>query len=300
MTVAAACLHGPTAAALAIVALTGLAACGDDEATTPATRKSPTTVVLRASADARDKLVLSAPSTIAAGQVRLVLRNADTRPREAQLVRVAGSHTIDEVLAVREADEGAPTPAWLRFDGGVAVVAPGRSSSVVQTLAPGTYYVIDGEKDGPADDPKIPIHGRLGATARFVVEGSAARAELPDAPATITATEYDYAITGLKRGLNRVRFVNAGRQPHHAVLFPLAKGRTIDDVARFFGPKPPPGPPPLDVAGARSLTAIEGGREQIAELELRTGTYAVVCFLSDRSGGRPHVARGQVREAIVG
>lgn len=290
-------------AALAVVALTSLAACGDDEnagtaaaATTKA--KVTPTLTLRAGAAGKDKLVLTAPATFAAGRVRIVLRNSDTRPREAQLVRVAGDQTVEQVLDVREAD-GA-RPQWFTLEGGVAAVGPGQTGSVIQALAPGTYYAIDAEKDGPMDDPKIPTHARLGATARFVVTGPARPGALPAVPATIRVKEYRFRITGLKAGVNRVRFDNVGKQAHHAILFPLAKGRTIADAKRFFGPKAPAGPPPVDFAGVTGTAAIEGGSAQIAQLRLRAGRYAVVCFLTNRKGGKEHVARGQVNEAIVG
>lgn len=39
---------------------------------------------------------------------------------------------------------------------------------------------------------------------------------------------------------------------------------------------------------------------QITELDLaRKGKYALLCFVSDRKGGPPHVAKGMVAEVTV-
>ena len=299
--------RGATALLLA-VALTGVAACGDDEnepATSPAAPaatapKAPPTVTLNASAQGKDNIVLEAPAEVAAGLVTLALKNADSRPREAQLVRVTGDQTVEQVLEIRESEDGGATPDWFVVAGGVATVAPGQTAKVTQTLAPGTYYAIDAGKDGPPDNPKIPSYARLGATARFVVTGPETAGELPEAPASISAREHEFEITGLKAGRNQVRFENTGSEPHHAILFPLLEGKTAADAVKFLESERPSGPPPVDFRGGTGTTALEGGTEQVAELELRAGKYAVVCFLTDRKGGKQHLAKGQVAEVTVG
>jgi len=292
----------PGAAALAMIALSAIAACGEDQGDKPTPAAdapmAPTAVTLRASAQGK-ALALRAPSTVPAGPVRLSLQNSDKRPREAALVRVAGDQTVEQVLEFREAEDGRPFPKWFELAGGVATVAPGQTASVIQTLAPGTYYAIDALKDGPPDNPKIPSHARLGATARFVVTGPERSRELPSTPAAITAREYDFKITALKAGPNRVRFQNAGKEPHHAILFPVLTGKTFADAKRFLASERSSGPPPLDFERATGTTSLEGGGEQITELNLRAGTYAVVCFLTDRRGGKDHIAQGQIAEAIV-
>ena len=34
-------------------------------------------------------------------------------------------------------------------------------------------------------------------------------------------------------------------------------------------------------------------------MELKAGKYAFVCFISDRAGGPPHVAKGMINEVVV-
>ncbi len=35
------------------------------------------------------------------------------------------------------------------------------------------------------------------------------------------------------------------------------------------------------------------------ELEFKPGKYAVVCFIQDREGGKPHVAQGMIDELTI-
>ena len=44
---------------------------------------------------------------------------------------------------------------------------------------------------------------------------------------------------------------------------------------------------------------LDGGREQVVDLELRKGAYALVCFVPDRKGGPPHAFKGMVSETVV-
>jgi hypothetical protein len=45
--------------------------------------------------------------------------------------------------------------------------------------------------------------------------------------------------------------------------------------------------------------ALEGGDSQIAELNLTSGKYAFICFISNRGGGPPHAAMGMIKEVVV-
>jgi hypothetical protein len=58
--------------------------------------------------------------------------------------------------------------------------------------------------------------------------------------------------------------------------------------------------PPLDFEHTSNTARIEGGTKQITELDLdKPGKYALLCFVSDRRGGPPHVAQGMIAEATV-
>ena len=126
------------------------------------------------------------------------------------------------------------------------------------------------------------------------------RQELPSTPATITAKEYGFETSGLKAGKNEITFQNAGKELHHVIALPFNKGGTLAEVRKFTTSRgSPPGPPPVDFDNGVNTTVLDGGKAQVAELELKKGKYAFLCFISDRKGGPPHVVKGMLQEVTV-
>ena len=289
-------------AALAAAAL--LAGCGDDDDDGEATSEAakPTTFAVQATASGKKK-ALEFPATVKAGLVALTVTNADTVPRSAQIVRVTGDQTVDDVLKVVNA-ESAKIPSFMQDGGGTGAVKPGATATATQNLAPGRYVIWD---DEGGDEEDAPGNDELGAKGEFTVTGAATDDELPPVPATVTATDegtdtddkkYDFEFKGLKAGTNEVRFENTGDQLHHALFFPIIKdSTTIEDVEKAFASEQ--GPPPVDFEKGVGTTVIDGGIAQNITLDLKAGKYAVICFLSDREGGKPHVAQGMIKELTV-
>jgi hypothetical protein len=282
-----------------------VAGCGDDddEAASDAPAK-PTTFTITATAEGKNKKALEFPATVKAGLVTMTLTNNDSVPRSAQVIRVTGDQSVDDVLkVVNSEEEGAPIPAFMQDGGGLGAVAPNASESATQVLAPGKYVIWDDEggDEGPANSDR-------GAKGEFMVTGPAVDAELPEQPATITATDegegddktYDFQFEGLKAGTNQVRFENTGEELHHAIILPMRKGATIKEVEEaFMAEEEPEGPPPVDFMKGQNTTVIDGGIAQNISLDLDAGKYAVVCFISDRKGGEPHAAKGMLKELTV-
>ncbi len=97
-----------------------------------------------------------------------------------------------------------------------------------------------------------------------------------------------------------MRFENTGKELHHAIIFPINEGKTIADVTAAFASDEPPKRPAARRLRERSGHA--GHRRGIAqnlELEFKAGKYAVVCFIQDREGGKPHVAQGMIDELTI-
>lgn len=257
---------------------------------------------IEATAEGKKKKALEFPATVKAGLVTMTLTNSDTVPRSAGIVRLVGDHTVSEIREVVE-EEGAPIPDWIEDGGGLAAVKPGASASVTQVLAPGKYAITDDETEGGQGEGTS--YAELGAEGEFTVTGEASDAELPAQPATITATDdgakqYGFEFKGLKAGANKVRFENTGDELHHAIIFPISKGKTFADAkAAFTSEEEPTGPPPVDFANGLSTQVIDGGIAQNLELDFKAGSYAVICFIQDRKGGKPHVAKGMIDELVV-
>jgi hypothetical protein len=289
--------HGRRAAALAVLALTTpmvLTACGEDEGhATP----GPAKVAIEVTEQGQGKFALRAPTSVPAGLVEISLRvPAGAGTHDAQIVRVTGDRTAQEVVAA-VSSQGEPLPEWLTPAGGVGQTDGSAVGKTVQRLQPGRYFILD--TDEPEGDD-VKSYAQTGATAALEVTGEQSTANLPRSDATVTARDYAFDVSELADGRVRIAFRNAGTEPHHVVAFPYREGATLDAVKTFFTEEgEPSGPPPVDFAGATRTTALAGGEEQIAELDLRRGRYALLCFLSDRAGGPPHAMMGMVAEAVV-
>lgn len=235
---------------------------------------------------------LQVPAEVAPGVVEVELTNEGERPHEAQLVRIEGDHTTAELVKTLSR-QGGPIPDWIRIPGGTGVAAPGQTDTSTVELEPGKHVAIDMSSRGKP------------ATAEFEVAGEPSDAELPSVDAEIVADEFSFETSGLQPGTNRFEFRNAGDEPHHAIAVPMRDGATIDEVTAFFesegqGQGQSQGPPPVAFGQEVGTAVIEGGKSQIAELELEQGRYALVCFIQNRAGGPPHVALGMVDELEVG
>lgn len=283
-------------AALAALAVAAAGCGGDDDDTNGEETVTPTPVAMTATAEGRGKAI-EVPETVEAGLAEITLTNDDEVRREAQLIRVEGDETVEDVLEVVN-EQGGPIPDFMQDGGGVAPVDPGETATVLQVLQPGRYVVFD---TGQPEEEEGPDNATLGATAEFTVEGDAGDASLPEADGgTITAVDYDFQAEGLRAGRNVVRFENTGEELHHAILFPINEGVPFEDVREAFSSEEgPDGPPPVDFAGEQGTTVIDGGVAQNVELELQAGRYAALCFIQDREGGPPHVAMGMIAELEV-
>lgn len=277
---------------LALVAgMTVAAGCGEDDEEAGGAK----TLSVELTESAPGKLAVTAPESTEGGVVRMEFRNTSKLPADAQLVRVDGNQTAEQfVKEVIDSPEGAPIPPWVHGGGGVGVTPPGGTGSATQELTEGTYHLVASAQAGEEGEGPKP------ATATIKVSGGEQGGELPEAAATITAEEYKFTAEGLKPGKNTVRFTNAGKELHHALAFPYAPGATLEEVKKAFAEdEPPKGPPPVQFDKASGTTVLDGGVEQVTELNLHPGKHVIVCFINDRKGGPPHVAKGMMTEVDV-
>ena len=121
--------------------------------------------------------------------------------------------------------------------------------------------------------------------------------------------DFDFVTEGLQAGANRFLLRNTGEELHHTLIVPINDGATFDQVKEYLtsegggggggGGEGDTGPPPADFEKLQATTVLDAGREQIDELELEPGRYALVCFLTNRAGGPPHAALGMVSELTI-
>jgi hypothetical protein len=228
-----------------------------------------------------DKFRYHAPRTVRGGLVDIRLRNRSAAPRKAQLWRIEGEHTLAEALKVRH-----PQPPWLKTAGGVSLTEPGETSSTLQALPAGRYYVAA-------------ILSTPGSVASFTVTGPSTAPDPPRAPARVEARDFSFRVSGLKAGRNSVDFDNVGTQQHHAYFTPMRASVDIQDVRRFFSRRTSVGEPPVDAEVVRETAVIEGGDRQVTELNLPAGRYALICFVRGAGGGPQHIQLGMINEVDV-
>jgi len=283
------------AAALCIVP----AACGDDDDSASGDKGAPeyTTMTFTTSDPSKGKVVIEGPDTGKAGLVEITLFNTGKGPHDAQILRVEGDRTAEEVISSSvDSEEGAPIPEWITDGGGLGAVPPGKSAIVKQVLEPGTYFLLDTESAQGSEQ----VNARKGGVAQFEVTGEPGDAELPETEASITAEDFSFETEGIKAGKNTLTFENDGEQLHHVIAMPFAKGATLADVKKAFASEEEPqGPPPVDFEKGVSTAVIDGGQSQVVDLDFQKGKYALVCFITNREGGPPHVAMGMIDELDV-
>lgn len=271
----------------AVLALALFAGCGDDDdegdgggGGEAAAEAQPVDVTFSGEGS------FEGPKQIQAGLNEITFTNEGKDSADLQLIYVEGEHPLPEVeKAFQKAGAGTPFPDWFFGGGGVGTTEAGSSRTVTQVLQPGSYYGFNTEAGGKP--PSI----------AFEVTGEEGDAELPEGEGTVSAFEYGFEAEGLQAGTGQIRFDNTGAQPHHVIAFPIVGDATLPEVEKFL--KTEKGKPPVDFEGIRSTAVLEGGTGQITDLELKKGRYAFVCFISDRQGGPPHVAKGMVSEIEV-
>jgi hypothetical protein len=278
-------------------------ACGDDDSSSSSDGSSDSAetqkVSFKTTETSNGKVKVTGPKTIQAGVVELTFENAGKKPHDAQLLRVEGNHSAKETIENTIASgEGKPIPEWITDGGGVGTTAPGKTVTVTQVLEPGTYYLFDTESsEGEGDGKPNALNG---GQAKIEVTGEAGDGDLPETDATITAKDYSFEGEGIKPGANQLTFANEGEELHHLIAFPIKPGVKFAEVEKLFkSNEEPKGPPPVDFEKGVNTAVIDGGQSQVVDLEFQKGKYALVCFISDRKGGPPHVAMGMISELEV-
>jgi hypothetical protein len=230
------------------------------------------------------KPTFDVPDSVEGGVVEIKFTSSVEGEHSAQLVGAKDGHTPQEALEAGAAwgEQGKPLPDWVILAGGTGDVPQGEAATVTQELPPGSYVVADLATN---------------VSAEFEVTGEAGAGEVAADGGTITATEYAFESEGLKAGRTTVLFDNAGQEPHLIGAIGLKEGRTFAEARRFF--RTEKGEPPIDESRTFNTAVVDGGGKQAVELDLDPGKYVLVCFIPDRKGGPPHVAKGMISEATV-
>jgi uncharacterized cupredoxin-like copper-binding protein len=303
------------ASALVVLALGSfVVACGDDDddttaagdqtsETTAATGGDSTsdeapTITVGATDDvAAKKFTFDIPSDLTGGVFTIELDNKGKELHDFQLVKAEAGKTLQDMLGVL-GDESS-TPEWIKVGAGVGSTAPGTVQKATVDLAAGKYFYFCTESSG--DDANSVAHATNGMSGELTLTGDSG-ASLPETDGSITASEYRFEAKGLKAGENTFTFENAGTQLHHVLALPIADGKTLEDVkAAFASEQEPTGPPPVDFEKGVGTAVVGPGQSEVATWDLQSGSYALICFMTDYgTTGPPHVAKGMIEELKIG
>lgn len=99
-------------------------------------------------------------------------------------------------------------------------------------------------------------------------------------------------------GPTHLRLINEGPDFHHVWLVRLLEGKTVKDLTDFFAAGEAALPSwAVDEGGPN--TPGRPGKETSVYLDLKPGSYAMMCVIPAAADGLPHIAHGMVRGLTV-
>jgi hypothetical protein len=285
--------------AIAVVLPLALAGCGSDKKSSttskPSSRSGQATTLAISITDAGKSTKYSAPSTVKGGLVALRVTNNAKAPHGAQVVRLGGQHQPQDVFKVFAGPSG-KIPAWLRFEGGLGSVLPGKTASATVNLPAGRYAVADSGGPGQSGPPSF---------AQFTVTAGKA-GPLPSTTTTITAAnpgkdKYRWDVSGpLQTGTHSVTFDSKGKSALHFFgAFRLNGNPSKAEIIKALNSN---GKPPsfVDQANSDTTPVLDGGKSQVTPFVFKApGRYVLFCPLKDRDGGKPHFQEGLLRVITI-
>ena len=235
----------------------------------------------------------SAPETINAGWVRVILTNSGKEPHHVQFLRLNDGVTVDQFEAALKQAEG-PALAMTKQVGGVGVIAPTLSAQAVINLPVGQYVILC-FVPSPGDHM---AHHEKGMIKSLKVEAASdAKAKEPSATLTVHLKDFSFDIPGvLLSGKSVIKVINDGPEPHEFNLLFLAEGKTIDDVTNYLSA--PDGPPPFVPVGG--MNGLDPGSVGYVEFDFQPGNYVAICNIpSPKAEGHPHFMLGMIKAFTV-
>ena len=259
---------------------------GASASSAEAPKAAPATVTMTAKDFAFD-----APAQIPGGAVTLQIQNNGKEVHQAQLVRLEGGKTGQDLMAALK--KHGPPPAWMKFVGGPNAIAPGHEVSATSVLEPGQYAWLCF-----IPSPDGVMHAAKGMVRPFEVTAapSGAATSLPETDVTIKLVDFDFQSSKpLTPGRHSIMDENAGPQAHELVLVKLAPGKTIQDFATWA--ESMKGPPPAEPVGG--VGVLENGMRATFTADLTAGDYGLICFVPDAKDGKMHLEHGMMKNIKV-
>ena len=228
------------------------------------------------------------PEEVAAGAVRMTLRNEGPEPHHAQPARLDDGVTLVQFTERLQQGPEAALPL-LSFPGGPGPVAAGASQDVTLNLVAGQYVMLC-FVESPDGTPHLP----KGMVTPFRVAG-AGDGESSEADAEVTLRDFGFTMPGAIEGDATLKVSNAGPQVHELGIVKPSEGTTVADVLDSF--HQPQGMPPFAPVGG--MQALDPDASGWLHLDLEPGRYIAICLIPDPGSGRRHADLGMIQEFTV-
>jgi hypothetical protein len=236
----------------------------------------------------------TAPETISAGWVRVLLSNSGTEPHHVQFLRLNNGVTVEQFEQALKQAEG-PALAMTKQVGGVGAIHPGGTASAIVNLPAGEYVILCLI---PSASDHVAHHAK-GMIKSLKVEAGENAATEPTASLDVRLQDYSFNMPeSLPAGATTIKVTNDGPEPHEFNILRLEKGKTAADVLAFLSGAAG-GPPPFAPVGG--MNGLDVGVTGYAELNLEPGKYVAICNIpSPKAEGHPHFMLGMIKEFSVG
>ncbi|HTK48622.1 MAG TPA: hypothetical protein VL328_11670 [Gemmatimonadaceae bacterium] len=238
----------------------------------------------------------TAPDSVPAGATTFTLVNRGPSTHHLVVFALPAGMTLarfDHLMRADSTDGSGSDGMGIIKVGGMDLAAGSDSASAVLDLAPGTYVLtcLLPLPDGSGTH-------RMRGMFRALTVGPSPRSQIAMPPADVVVHMTDYAFDApatLEAGRRLVRFENAGKHPHMAIVRRLAPGKTLADEVAWA--TRPAGPEPSIAAGG--ATDLAPGRASVNLLDLEPGQYFIVCAATEGTAPKMHFQVGMFREFTV-
>jgi uncharacterized cupredoxin-like copper-binding protein len=218
-----------------------------------------------------------------------VLKGAGQQSHHATIARLDDGKTVADLQAAFKTP--GPPPSWVTFVGGPNVPDPGAEANATVDLAPGNYALICF-----VDTPDKVPHFAKGMVHGFTVTGTPTNAMAPTADVNLVLNDYVFNFDKpLTAGRHTIKVTNPAAQDHEIQLIQLAPGKTAADMQQWIAKMS--GPPPGRAVGG--IASMKPGTTNYFEVDLTPGEYLAICFVPDKTDGKPHFEHGMVRQFTV-
>jgi hypothetical protein len=237
------------------------------------------------------------PATIPGGIVAVTIKNSGSKPTDIGLSRFRPGKTNDDLNKwLKETpNDFANLFTIISSIFSINPVAPNASERLVADLKTGEL-VLDASDHVEGEPP--PDLKRI--TQVIKAEKIVGTLE-PKADVTLDMKDFAYVLPDeLKAGKQTWQVLNTGQQWHMLLLAKPNEGVSVEDVLKAMMSETPSGPPPMEMVD--SVAPISEGERQWMELDLKPGTYLLICPLPDFSKPGPpvpHIAHGMHKVLVV-